>query len=259
MTEPVPDRGPAAYIAEFVGTLVLVLMVASVFTLFVASGAQAQQFGSDYAVVGLVNALALFFLVLVLGATSGAHLNPAVTLGALLTGKIKPIDAAIYVLVQLSGGVAGALMVKWWLVDEGRAGDYGAAQVSTLIGGNFQGAAIELVGTFLLVLSVLAVALNPRARAEWAPIAIGMTLGFVVMVFGPLTGGAVNPARWFGPALVSGEYGDVWPYLVGPLLGGAAAAAFYRFVLTPGELAMGVTPTAVEAKAPPEAPGKRGF
>ena len=76
---------------------------------------------------------------------------------------------------------------------------------------------VEGIGTFVLVLAVLAVALDPRASQDWAPLAIGTTLGFVVMVIGPLTGRRFNPARWFGPALVDDTFGGVWPYLVGPL------------------------------------------
>ena len=70
---------------------------------------------------------------------------------------------------------------------------------------------VEALGTFLLVLGDLAVALNPRARQEWAPLAIGATLGFAVMIFGPLTGGSFNPARWFGPALIGEESAATWP------------------------------------------------
>ena len=78
-------------------------------------------------------------------------------------------------------------------------------------------------------------ALNPRAWRDWAPLVIGTTLGFAVMIFGPLTGAGFNPARWFGPALIGEEFGGVWPYLVGPLLGSMLAVFFYKFVIEPGE------------------------
>jgi glycerol uptake facilitator-like aquaporin len=107
--------------------------------------------------------------------------------------------------------------------------------VSPLLGGNFQGAIVEALGAFLLVLVVVAVAMNPRVRQEWAPLGIGLTLGLVVMVFGPLTGAAVNPARWFGPALIGEQFGGVWPYLVGPLVGCLVAAGIYRYVISSGE------------------------
>ena len=228
------DRGLAAYIAELVGTFFLVFVIGTVVSLYVAAGGQAQ-FGSDFVAVGLVQGLVLFSLVQVLGGVSGAHLNPAVTGAALFLRRIDPVDAVVYVLAQLSGGVLGALLVKGLLEDEGRAMNYGAAQVSPLLGSEFQGALVEGIGAFLIVLAVVAVALNTRAWRDWAPLTIGLTFSFCVIVFGPLTGGSFNPARWFGPALVSGEYGGTWPYIVGPLVGALLAAAFYRFVLLPGE------------------------
>jgi MIP family channel proteins len=239
----VQDRGLAAYIAELVGTFFLVFIVGTVVTLYVAGGGQ-SQFGSDFAVIGLVHGFALFALVQIFAGVSGAHFNPAVTLGATLLKRIDPVDAVVYVLAQLSGGVLGALLVKGLLSDEGMAGNYGAVQVSDLLAGDFAGMIVELLGTFLLVLAVVAVALNPRAWRDWGPLSIGLTLGFAVMIFGPLTGGAFNPARWFGPALIGEEWGGVWPYLVGPLLGAILAVVVYRFVIEAGE------PEGVPEKAP---------
>ena len=84
------------------------------------------------------------------------------------------------------------------------------------------------------MLVVLAAVFSRKSFKEWAPLAIGTTLGFIVMVGGPLTGGSFNPARWFGPALVGNDWGDFWPYLVGPIVGSLLAAAVFRFVLEPG-------------------------
>lgn len=224
------ERGLAAYIAELVGTFFLVFVVGMVVTLFVATS-EAPQFGSDFAVVGLVHAFVLFVLISVLGAVSGGHFNPAVTVAALIARRISGIDGIIYILAQLSGGVLGALLVKGLLVDEGRAGAYGAATVSPMLGGDLAGAIVEAIGAFLLVLAIAAVAFNPRARQEWAPLTIGVTLGFAVMVLGPLTGGSFNPARWFGPALVGNTWGGVWPYIVGPLVGSVLAILFYKGVI----------------------------
>jgi MIP family channel proteins len=250
----VQDRGLAAYIAELVGTFFLVFFIASVVTLYVATGAQAQ-FGSDFAVVGLVHGFLLFALVQLLAGVSGGHFNPAVTVAAAALRRIDPIDAVVYILAQLSGGVLGALLTKALLLDEGRLSNYGATEISPLVGDNFDGMILEAIGTFMLVLAVLAVALNPRARNEWAPLAIGLTLGFVVMVIGPLTGAAVNPARWFGPALVGEEFGGVWPYLVGDLAGGLLAAAFFFFVIAPGDKVIGAPGTAEEVPPKASPPG----
>jgi MIP family channel proteins len=226
----VQDRGLAAYLAELIGTFLLVFFITSVFVLYVASGNQAQ-FGSDFAVVGLVHAFLLFGLVAMFGAASGGHFNPALTFAAAITRRIDPVDAVVYILAQLSGAVLGALLTKGLLLDEGRASDYGAAQVSPLLGSNFQGAIVEAVGTFCLVLVVLVTVFGARSATRLAPLAYGTTLGFIVMVGGPLTGGSFNPARWFGPALVGNEFGDVWPYLLGPVVGAVLAAAVFKFVI----------------------------
>lgn len=229
------ERGVSAYLAELIGTLLLVFFITSVVVLYVSTGGQAQ-FGSDFAVVGLVHAFLLFGLIVMFGVVSGGHFNPAVTLAALVIRRIKPLDGVIYMLAQLSGGVLGALLTKGLLEDEGRATHYGATQVSALLSGNFSGMIVEGVGTFVLVLVILAAVYSEKSFKEWAPLAIGMTLGFAVMVAGPLTGAGLNPARWFGPALVGSEWGGVWPYLVGPFAGSLLAAAVYRFVLEPGGL-----------------------
>jgi glycerol uptake facilitator-like aquaporin len=171
----VQDRGLAAYIAELVGTLILTFAICTVVVLFVATSAEAQT-GSDFAVVGLVHGIALFGLIITLGAVSGGHFNPAVTLAAAISRRIDWVDAAVYMLAQLSGAVLGALLVKGLLLDEGRAANYGATQVSPLLANDFAGAVVEGLGVFFLVLAVCAVAFNPRARKEWAPLAIGLTL-----------------------------------------------------------------------------------
>ena len=88
--------------------------------------------------------------------------------------------------------------------------------------------------TFCLVLVILSAVFSRKSFKEWAPLAIGTTLGFAVMVGGPLTGAGFNPARWFGPALVSNDWGGVWPYLLGPVVGSLIAVAVFVFVLEPG-------------------------
>ena len=225
------DRGLAAYIAELVGTLLLVFFITSVVALYVSVG-QNAQFGSDFAVVGLVHFLVLFALIISLGVASGGHFNPAVTTAFIALRRIDPIDGLVYILAQLSGGVLGALLTKAFLLDEGRASDYGTPKIGAILGTPFQGFLIEGIGTFMLVLTILVVALNPEIR-RWAALAGGGALGLGVMVLGPLTGGSLNPARWFGPALVGNHFTDAWAYIFGPLLGAAVAVAIYRFIIEP--------------------------
>jgi len=249
----VQERGLAAYLAELIGTFLLVFFITSVVVLFVATGNQAQ-FGSDYAVVGLAQGLALFGLVVMFGAVSGGHFNPVVTLGAAAIKRIAPVDALIYMLAQLSGGVLGALLTKGLLLDEGRATNYGAAEVSGLLGNNFQGAIVEAIGAFVLVLVVLVALYSKKGPKDWAPFAYGTTLAFLVMIGGPLTGGAFNPARWFGPALVGNEWGSVWPYLVGPIVGALVAVAVFRFVIEAGSGGPAKAPGGPKPAGGPAAP-----
>ena len=244
------DRSLAAYISEVLGTLFLVMFIGVVVSLF-AQTDPASGTGSDFAVIGLVHAFGLFALIMAFGSVSGGHFNPVVTISAAIQKRIDPVDAIVYILAQLSGGILGSLIVKGILVDEGRLGGYGNAEVADALGGNFQGFIVEGLGTFLLVLVICAVALNPRARQEWAPLAIGMTLGFIVMIFGPLTGGSFNPARWFGPALIGDglEASDLVPYVLGPLAGALLATAVYRFVISGPQFAEGPEPPTSDARA----------
>ena len=246
------ERGLAAYLAELIGTLLLVFFITSVVVLYVSTGGQAQ-FGTDFAVVGLVHAFLLFGLIVMFGVVSGGHFHPVVTLAALAIRRIKPIDGAIYMLAQLSGGVLGALLTKALLKDEGLATNYGALEVSGHLAGAFPGMIVEAIGTFVLVLVILTAVYSEKSFKEWAPLAIGTTLGFAVMVFGPLTGAGFNPARWFGPALVANEWGDVWPFVVGPIVGALAAAGVYRFVLEPGGLPPTEPPEHVRPPVPKRA------
>jgi len=234
------QRPPAAYIAEFIGTFVLVFSITLAVSLFV----NPQGTGSDWAVVGLVHFLVLFMLVMTIGGISGAHVNPAVTLALLALRKIRPNDAAVYILLQLAGAVAGALMTKFLLIDDlADQQNVGAVSVNlSLLGSNFAGVIAEGLGTFFLVWAVVAVAVNPRAARDWSGLVIGGTLGFAVLIIGPLTGGALNPARWFGPALVAGEWDESWVYIIGPLAGGALGALVYWYLFVEGPRPRAATP-----------------
>jgi MIP family channel proteins len=246
----VQDRGPAAYIAEFIGTFGLVFFITLVVSLYVVPPtpqAPIQPF-IDFSVVGLVHAFALFLLIQTLAVVSGAHFNPAITAAFLAIRQSKPADAAVYVVCQLAGGVAGALLTKALVLDEGDPVNYGAPVVSARLDGEIlPGMIAELVGTFFLVFAVVGVAVNPRALKDWSGLVIGTTLGLVVMVFAPLTGASVNPARAFGPALVAGEFGGtddfLLVYVLAPVIGAvlAAAAFFYLFIL-PGRREEGMEP-----------------
>ena len=233
------DRGPAAYIAEFFGTLMLVFFICAVVSLYgpEPSPANPNPF-VDFGVIGLVHVLLLFVLIQTLAIVSGAHFNTAVTVALAMLRQIKIADAGIYIVAQLAGAVAGALLVKGILLDEGQAENYGAPAVSNIIDGSaFTGLIVEAIGTFFLVWAIIGVAVHPRAAKDWAAFAIGGALGMGVMVLGPITGAGFNPARSFGPMLVSGEWDDFFVvYLIGPLVGAIVASFLYFYVFVqPGK------------------------
>jgi glycerol uptake facilitator protein len=229
----VEDRGPAAYIAEFFGTLMLVFFICAVVSLYgpEPSPANPNPF-VDFGVIGLVHVLLLFVLIQTLAIVSGAHFNTAVTVALVTLRQIKIADAAIYIVAQLAGAVAGALLVKAILLDEGEAENYGAPAVSNIVdGAAFPGLVVEAIGTFFLLWAIIGVAVHPRAAKDWAAFAIGGALGMGVMVLAPITGAGFNPARSFGPMLVSGEWDDFFiVYLIGPLIGAVVASFLYFYV-----------------------------
>jgi glycerol uptake facilitator protein len=235
----VQDRGPAAYLAEFIGTLLLVFFVTGAVSLFVTQPTpQVPAPFIDFGVIGLVHFLLLFILVQGLAIVSGAHFNPAVTVALAALRQIKPPDAVIYILAQLAGAVAGALLTKLLLNNFANADavNFGAPAVSEALDGKTTlGMLAEFIGTFVLVLTIVAVAVDPRVDRALAPLAIGGALGLAVIIMGSLTGGSLNPARAFGPDLVSGEWDGFGKFLLvyclAPVLGGLAAAVGYMNLL----------------------------
>ena len=226
-------RGSDAYVAEFLGTLLWVVFVGVV---FVVNSAGGLGF-TDWAVIGLVHLLVLAMLVHTLGGVSGGHFNPAATVTFLALRRIAPADAGFYVLLQLLGGLSGALIVRLLLPNEGEATNYGAVAISDqfLDGKALSGFFTEAIGTFVLVWALLAVTSAGRAGREWAAFVVGGTLGLVVMCFGPLTGAGVNPARALGPAIVGEAFGGVGDFVVafilGPLVGGLLAGIAWTAIV----------------------------
>lgn len=209
-------------LAEFIGTAAFVFVASGVVVSVVATGA-----GSTLT-VAIAQGLALSVAVTALGHISGAHLNPAVTFGFWVTGRITNRMAGIYVVCQLLGGVVAALFVRGIFSDVfySRA-DGGTTLLSPGVS-VAEGLLFEIIATFLLVFAVFATAVDRRGAFRIvAGFAIGLTVATNLLVGGPLTGGSMNPARTFGPSLVSGSWGDGWIYWLGPLIGGALAAGVY--------------------------------
>ena len=230
----VEARTVAAYAAEGIGTFLLVFFICAVLSVGNAGVLQL-----DIAGLGILHALTLGVLVYALAASSGAHFNPAVTVGMLAVGQIRSRDAAAYIVFQLVGGVLAALLVMLLFHDAGAAAHYGATAVNAKVvanGSPWLGLIAEAIGTFMLMWAVMAMAVNPRGDKHFAGLVIGGALGLAVMVFGPATGAGLNPARWLGPALASGSYPDFWIFILGPVAGALLAALTYRALVIDREV-----------------------
>lgn len=236
----------AAYIAEFVGTLVLVLAI----TGYVSASSKALEIFP----LAIVHGLALMAIVYSIGSISGAHVNPAVTLALLAIKKIEARDAGLYIVFQVLGGIAGALLAKAFFLGRGELVGYGAPGISNLyLQGGSVGLAFlaEAIGAFILVWAVMGTAVNPDAPKGVAGMAIGGALALGVLIFGPATGASFNPARWFGPALAAGSWDDAWLYILAPVAGALAAAFSYLAVMRLAEPAIPAQSARVGESAEP--------
>jgi MIP family channel proteins len=220
-----------ALFAEFFGTFALVFTIILVVSMYALQADVAR--GLTYPFIALAHFLILFLLIQTVGAVSGGHFNPAVTLGVFSIRRISAANAVGYVLVQLAGAVVAALLIKALIPNQADAVKYASTAVNADIS---TGAAmvLEAIMTFFLVWTVVGTAVNPNGPKEWAPLAISGALALGVLLIAPLTGASINPARSFGPALISGNWGSVTdyllPYVVGPLAGGVLAALAYSAI-----------------------------
>jgi MIP family channel proteins len=165
------------------------------------------------------------------GHVSGGHFNPAVTLGFVVTGRMPASRGAAYVVAQLAGGVVGAWLLTLGFPAAAReAVGLGTPALAPGVSAT-AGIVIEAVLTFFLVYVVFGTAVDVRGQRATAALAIGLVITMDILAAGPLTGGAMNPARAFGPALVAGRWADHLVYWVGPALGAVAAAWTYQWLM----------------------------
>lgn len=228
------DRNLArALTAEAAGTFVLVLAITSA---AVAATLSRPVAGAPYGslAVPVAGGLALAIAVAGLGHISGAHLNPAVTLGLAVTRHFPWAYAPGYVIAQLAGAITAAA-ATWGL--------YGnQARTTARLGATVPAAGVsagrvlaaEAVVTFVLVLVVVAVATDSRVPRGIAAMAIGAALAVAIVIAGPVSGAGVNPARAIGPMILTGQFTDWWAYLAAPLAGAAIAVALYDRLLRAG-------------------------
>lgn len=219
------------YVAELIGTLVLVLMGCGS---AVFAGNIAGTVGDGVGTLGVAFAfgLAVVAMAYTIGNISGCHINPAITLGVWLSGRMRTKRAMMYMLFQVVGGILGALLLSLLVAT-------GAHEGPTFTGANsfapehmWQAFLAEAVFTALFVWVVLGTTDEKKGAGNMAGLVIGLTLVLVHIVCIPITGTSVNPARSIGPALMEGgqAMGQLWLFIVAPMLGGAIAAGVWRFI-----------------------------
>ncbi len=203
-------------VTEFIGTFALI---------FIGAGALAIT-EANLVGVALAHGLVIVTFAYAYGHISGTHINPAVTLGLLIAGEIEFVAAIGYWIVQFLGGILGAVVLNAVLPNPGDLGVTILAEGVTPV----QGLVVEIVLTFFLVNTIFNTAVSGKA-GSFAGLAIGLTLVLCILMGGPLTRASLNPARTLGPAIVSGNYADMWLYFVGPCIGAILAALLYLSVL----------------------------
>ncbi len=217
-----------AMVAEFIATFALIFIGAGA---VVANAAGAL----DLTGVALAHGLVLAIMVSVTMHTSGGVVNPAVAISLWVTGKLDSVRTGAYIVAELAGAVAGAYLLK--LVIPTTAFDAAGGGAPALGHGIAAGKAVlmEAVTTFFLVFAVFGTAVDDRGpSSKTAGLTIGLVIAFDIMAFGPYTGAAMNPARWFGPALANGDFANWWVWIVGPIAGGIIAAVTYWAVFLKG-------------------------
>lgn len=208
-------------VAEFIGTLVLVLVACGVAA---ASGCIFPEAG--YIATALAFGLVIVAMAYSIGNVSGCHINPAVSIAMLVSGKMSVKDFIAYIVAQFAGALAGAGILAYFMGSTEALGQnalYEGDIVKSLI--------IEVVLTFIFVLAILGVT-SKAENSNVAGLVIGLSLVLVHLIGIPFTGTSVNPARSFGPALLVGgdALADVWVFIVAPLVGGVLAALVYKFL-----------------------------
>jgi MIP family channel proteins len=213
--------GRTKYVAEFAGTFLLVLFAAG------AVVATARFNGSPSALVcGVSSGAILALLVWALTPISGGHVNPALTIALAYLGRFPWRCVPAYVLAQLTGSALAAVTLLWLLGD---FGSMGANLPNSVLGISAAEAfGLEAMLSFVMMAVILLCGQSDHPTIDTGAIRIGAIVGLEVMLFGPIAGAAMNPARAFGPYLVMGDWSDFWIYLAGPLVGISAAAVIYR-------------------------------
>lgn len=228
--------GRRAYIAEFIGTFALVLFGSLSITIFASNVLGLSSPAASIIGIAFAHGLILTVMVYVIGWISGCHINPAITITAVALRRLSFDDGVGYLIAQILGAVLAGWVHLIIQPGNGAITRYGSVSPSPAIGGSsFTALFIEIIITFFLMFSVYGVLYTGKIRPGAAGVVIGMTYAADILIAGPLTGGAANPARALGPAVASGYYGTLWVYWIGPIIGALIAGFVYEYLLKPAK------------------------
>ncbi len=217
-----------AYIAEFLGTMIFVLIGTSA---VIVTGTAEFPVAARVPIVALAHGLGIAIMVYMTAKISGGHINPAVTFAMIVTQRMKPAKGFIYIVAQVVGGIAATGLLYLALENDfGNLTNFGAHSISEGVAGEGGALLVELVITAVLVMVILAVAVARDNYGIMAPLVIGLTVMAIHLAAIPLTGASANPARTFGPALISNAFDSFWIYIIGPAIGAALGGLLYQFV-----------------------------
>lgn len=226
-------------IVELIGTFALC---------FMGIGAIVMTGGTDLVAIALAHGLAIGLLVMAAGHISGGFFNPAVTIGMLLARRIDGYAAGIYIIAQLIGALLGTLFIFGVFPEESR--DLVNLGVPAVGAGYSTGNAFlaEVVATFFLLFVIFGVAIDQRSTKGVGGLIIGLSISMAIFATGTVSGAALNPARWFGPAVLGGHWDDFWIWIVGPIVGAVVGALVFNDILLAGEGLEDERPSAVRRR-----------
>jgi aquaporin NIP len=204
-------------LAEYIGTFALVFCGTGAIIINQETGGTVSHAG-----VAMTFGLIVLAMIYAFGEISGAHINPAVTIGFIVAKHFRVKDALPYIGAQLAGAITASAVLRYLFPANKLLG------VTLPAGSEIQSAILETILTFILMLVILRVARGSRETGLMAGIAIGAVVGLEAMFAGPISGASMNPARSIGPALISGHYTSLWIYIVAPIFGSVAAAVVWK-------------------------------
>jgi glycerol uptake facilitator protein len=213
------------YMAEFVGTFALV---------FIAAGSVCADFylrqagGQGLGLLGISIAFGIVVIAVIYATSyvSGSHVNPAVTVSFWITKRMEPNTAIMYIISQIAGASLAGLALKTLFPDAAKTVYLGTCVLAPGVS-VARGVLMEFIISFLLIFTIYGTLVDKRASAGFAGVAVGLVVLFGAMIGGTISGGAMNPARVFGPALASGQFTHHYVWWIGPILGGIAAGFVY--------------------------------